>query len=117
MDYVEARNNETQKPSGGMHLAQALWSLNSPGVESPGRQAYPRFSLRPACGWGRAGDAPRCSTGPKTELIRRLKHTKQRSEQGEVICLSEGHRAEIRKDTGLGLSDVLGTQRNHASLF
>lgn len=41
MDYVEARNNETQKPSGGMHLAQALWSLNSPGVESPGRQEYP----------------------------------------------------------------------------
>lgn len=55
--------------------------------------------------------------GLKTELLRRLKRTKQRSAQGEAVCLSEGHRAEIRKGTCLGLSDVLGTQRNRASLF
>lgn len=40
MNYVKARKNEMQKPSGGMHLGQALRSLNSPGVESPGRQAH-----------------------------------------------------------------------------
>lgn len=55
MDYVEVRKNEMQKPSGGMHLGQALRSLNSPGVESPGRQARIAPLLIQACLWMRPG--------------------------------------------------------------
>lgn len=79
-----------------MHLGQALqgWRVQT------GRH-IPASHSGLLVDWAPAGDPHGCSTEVRIVLSRRPRSTRQKSAEGEVIGLSEGHRAEIQKGTEL----------------